>query len=126
MYSPSGNDDWKHTLEMLNAIGTEVVIYLIGHSFGAEACIRVANILASQNRRVAYLGLIDPVGWKWNDLTLPNNVDKYDWFRRSWGFDFSFTKRADVKGATATIISGTHNSLPHKVEVITKIVESIK
>jgi pimeloyl-ACP methyl ester carboxylesterase len=129
-YTAGKWDGWRNTAGMLRCALDEHAngnpIALIGHSFGGWAIVQVADHLAELGVPVAYMAFVDPVDIHWKDLELPGNCQHYDWFRRKNGWDFSFTVRAWVNGASPVIINGGHNAVPHAAAVVDKIAQSVR
>lgn len=118
-WSPLGGDQYDTDILQAVSVYPSQEIVLIGHSLACATVISAAKALADSGRKVAYLCIIEPV---YRDKDLPP-VDSYDWLQSDALIDFP---RANMEGATVTIIKGTdHNSICHNALTISTVVEKI-
>jgi hypothetical protein len=96
---------------------------LVGHSFGCQAVLQACEYVNPD-----YAAFVDPVMHTplGADAVLPTNIGTVDWFRASKRVLFQARQATMLSGPEPIAISGDHNEIPHKPEVVERIVGRVR
>lgn len=143
--SPHGWDDWKYNIAQmartaLSQASRPAELALIGHSFGAQAVCDAVSDLARSHIFPGLVALIDPVSTK-PGIPRPIRVDTcfcsqsglLQVYYRTFYFGPIRANIVDAHGRKLSTlhtgccrIRGTHNSICHSDDLITRILGAVK
>lgn len=118
------------------------VVILIGHSYGALRCQKIASRLAAHGITVHYIAGIDPTALPWNHppMRIPSNVKEVDEFHATSGWP-KWARRRDPSGLRGgkyiypprwpghklvRIIPGGHVACASNLRVVNAILAKVK